>query len=332
MAKAELVLAGEAFDVFVKSLKSEATKAQYTKAIKTYMQFLKVDRITDLLSGDPKMIQARIISFVVEQKEKGLSTSLIQMRLAGIKHFYSMNDITGLNWDKIYSFLGESTRKHKNRPYTRSEIQKLLSLCNYPRDRMIILLMVSSGMRVGALPDLKVRHLTIIEKYRIYRITVYEGTNDEYLTFCTPECTNSIDSWLEYRRRAGEKIIPESYLIREQFDINDSLQVARPKRIKENSIQFFLHEKMIQAGIRQKVNILEGQEKHKGSIRHEVRLSHGMRKMFHTVASQAGVHHVGQRGGVISISTPMKWTVLEPALTGKVKISSSFMCSTSGTT
>ena len=39
------------------------------------------------------------------------------------------------------------------------EISSLLSLCD-ERGKAIVLLMVSTGMRVGALPSIKLRHLT----------------------------------------------------------------------------------------------------------------------------------------------------------------------------
>jgi hypothetical protein len=61
----------------------------------------------------------------------------------------------------------------------------------------IILLMASSGLRVGAIPLLKLRHLEKIDS--IYKITVYEGANEQYYTFCTPECASFIDAYLQYR-------------------------------------------------------------------------------------------------------------------------------------
>jgi hypothetical protein len=55
----------------------------------------------------------------------------------------------------------------------------------------------------------------------IYKITVYEGFKEEYITFTTPECSIAIDNYLNMRERYGEKLIQDSYLIREQFDVRD---------------------------------------------------------------------------------------------------------------
>jgi hypothetical protein len=38
------------------------------------------------------------------------------------------------------------------------------------------------------------------------------------IQFCTPECASFIDEYLDYRQRNGEKLIPEAYLIRNEFD------------------------------------------------------------------------------------------------------------------
>lgn len=43
------------------------------------------------------------------------------------------------------------------------------------RCRVAILLMASTGMRVGAIPLLRIRNLERIEKYSLYKVTVYEN-------------------------------------------------------------------------------------------------------------------------------------------------------------
>jgi site-specific recombinase XerD len=86
------------------------------------------------------------------------------------------------------------------------------------RERVIILLFSSTGMRQGALPELKIGHFKYTEQYGIYEITVYKGFKEEYKTFCSLECASAINSYLDFRKRYGEKITEDSYLIRKQFD------------------------------------------------------------------------------------------------------------------
>ena len=78
------------------------------------------------------------------------------------------------------------------------------------RCKAIVLLLASTGMRIGALSELKIKHLTKISEYNLYQVTVYENTKDEYNTFCTPECAKAIDDYLEYRKTSGEKITDDN--------------------------------------------------------------------------------------------------------------------------
>jgi hypothetical protein len=50
------------------------------------------------------------------------------------------------------------------------------------RGKVAILLMCSSGMRVGA--SLKIRNLEKIDRYGIYKITVYENEDEEFRSDC----------------------------------------------------------------------------------------------------------------------------------------------------
>jgi integrase len=156
------------------------------------------------------------------REELKVASTTINTRIAAVRKFYDCNDIE-LKWKKIKSYVGRArTTKNKgkkDRPYTSLEILKMLEKAD-ERGRAIILLMASTGMRAGALPSLKIRNLERIEKYSLYKITVYENNDEEYITFCTPECGCAIDSYLEYRQRHGEHPLSEdSPLIREEFDM-----------------------------------------------------------------------------------------------------------------
>jgi site-specific recombinase XerD len=62
------------------------------------------------------------------------------------------------------------------------------------RGKVAILLMASSGMRQGSIASLKINHLEKIQD--IYQITVYKNTPQQYITFCSYECANAIDDYL----------------------------------------------------------------------------------------------------------------------------------------
>jgi hypothetical protein len=92
--------------------------------------------------------------------------------------------------------------------------------------------MISSGLRYGAVNILQVGDLEKIEKYNLYKITAYRKSKKfRYYTFCSPECSTLIDSYLSYRKSKDETLKPSSPLIREQFNTKDKLKVNNPKHL-----------------------------------------------------------------------------------------------------
>ena len=153
------------------------------------------------------------------------------------------------------------------------EIKSLLDVSDL-RFKVVISILASTGARIGSL-NLKLSHLE--KKGDVYKFTLYENTNDEYFTFCSPECATYIDSYLEYRTRSGEKLTKESFLIREQFDVNDFEQVRKQGRsVSKDSISNILQSIAVKAGLR-KVN-----HNYTYRERKSVPLAHGFRKFFTT--------------------------------------------------
>ena len=255
---------------FINSIKAEATKKIYERDIKLYMKFCDVTRLSDLLVIiEP---QKQIIRYLTSLRERGLAYNSLSNMLNAIYHFYEMNDVV-LNKKKINMFKGEFARTVIDRAYNHNEIRKVLDVSDV-RMKVIVLLMASSGMRVGALPLLRLRNL---EKFdSIYKITVYEGSNEEYYTFCTPECTSFIDSYFEYRTQNGEKLHKDSFLIRDQFDITDIEQIRnKSKGITVYTVKAVIDNVLVKSGLR----TIDHTIKYK---RKEVAKCHGFRKFFTT--------------------------------------------------
>jgi integrase len=74
-----------------------------------------------------------------------------------LRHFYDINDIL-LNWKKINAFLGQNNKVVNDRAYTKQEIALLLEKAN-ERMKVLILLLASTEMRIGAIPALRIRNL-----------------------------------------------------------------------------------------------------------------------------------------------------------------------------
>jgi integrase len=268
-------------------IKSINTKIHYKWAFSYFLKYLKLEECTILLEKDPRFIEATIIDFIVWMAEdKKLAHNSIKSILAPVLHFFEMNDIV-LNRHKIGKFVPADENSREDRCYTYEEIAKLLEAAD-ERFKVVILLMASTGMRIGAIPGLEIGHISQISSYKLYKIQVYAlSRNDRYYAFCTPECSVAIDSYLAYRERCGETLKPSTPLIREQFDIYDKFHAAHPCRISTDSLEKTMERIIKKAGI---------------NTTGEVMRNHGLRKFAITQMIKAKVGYdareylVGHRG------------------------------------
>jgi integrase len=295
---------------FINSCKSEATKLDYRRALSYFMKYLNIEIDDDdcyakLIDGrDTKIIQADIIDWITHMKDIDLlSPASINLYVAAVRHFYEMNDIT-LNNRRINAFKPEFRNVVEDSPYTREQIKLLLDEAEQ-RNRAIILLLSSSGMRVGALANLKIGDLKPIDKYNIYQITVYKRSKSKYTTFCTPECRKEIDLHLQYRKRYGELIADKSPVFRTTFNRADQFKAANKiKSISTVAIKHVINELLNTTGVRPSVKMTEGMT-HTSNHTSLMEL-HGFRKYFDTTCTAAGMsslytellmgHNVGLKG------------------------------------
>jgi integrase len=217
-----------------------------------------------------------------------------------LNRFYVINDVTTLNWKKIKSYFAEHERTAEDRPYTHSEIQTLLQHSSL-RNRAMILLMASAGLRVGALPLLRIKDLEPIDTdgLKIYKVNVYaKSKKSSYFSFCTPETRTHIDIYLDHRRRWGERLTDDFPLFRTDFNPQaaDSLRAVKP--ISPGRIRRFVGKTLRDCGLR--TVSLEG----KPFRRFNIMANHGFRKFFETNAFRAGMDHMylrrlmGQKSGL----------------------------------
>jgi site-specific recombinase XerD len=243
--------------------------------LKKYREFVAKEDI--FFKSNPRLIEQKIIEFILHLKQQGKSYAAIRIYLAAVKSFYKINDIF-LNDSKISKFLPEQKRVRKDRAYNHKEISKLLEIAE-ERMRVVILLLASTGVRIGSLPELRLRNLERISD-DCYKLTVYENYNQEYMTLCTPECSKAIDNYLDMRSAYGENITSESFLIREQFDIREQFAIRKPRKITHRSLEWKLINLAERSGIRKREH--ETKSKKFSSIRKDVAIAHGFRKFFTT--------------------------------------------------
>ena len=230
--------------IWLEGYNSPSTKRAYKIHLSLFCKYHNIDPDT-LVQLKPDQIKTMVVDYVIhlkkvakpssEKARRGeLSVNSVKTYLGGVQSFLEANDIV-LNWKKIAKYCPEQVANNL-RAYSREEIAKLLSVAD-PRDRCLILLMASTGMRVGAIKSLKLKHLTRLQnESNIGLVSIYAESKDHrYNALMTPECLAAIDAYVDYRRKQHEKITDESYIIRDKY-ATFSKKTNRPNPIAERNI------------------------------------------------------------------------------------------------
>jgi integrase len=293
----------ESFRNFISKFRnSPKTRQDFINWLKMYVRYCNEKINVNVSSGntdvllfdnDTRKIQTIIKKFIDDLYARGLSPSTVRSYYLAVKQFYQSNEIT-LNWPIIKDYLGIMTniKRDYDMPYTYEEIHKMLDNSD-ERERAIILLLASTGMRRGALPELKYGDLKWIDQYNIYEITVYAGFKEEYITYCSMECAYYINLYLDFRKRYGEQITRQSYLIRKQFEtankqglikISDARDPPEKHKITMRNLESIIYRLIYHAGIRQNSN-----KKARLGDRHINMASHSFRKFFENKCLESGI-------------------------------------------
>ena len=265
---------------FMYTVKSQDSQKLYMKYFDYFYQFSNKTP-SELLSMNVKDIETLTIEYVKDMRDNKLSSSSIKGRISPILTFLQLNDVV-VNKKKIVRYFGEEKKTVKDLAYTNGDIQKMLARSKL-RTKVMILIYASTGIRKSAILDLKLKHLKKIPEFNLYKFTIYENSNDEYYTFCTPECASMIDQYIEHRRQAGEKITEESYLVRNDFDWTKNT-AKNPKKLDDKSISATFRKMLIVTGLRE-----DNEPRFK---RHEKAMFHAFRKFFDTTLINANVNQM----------------------------------------
>ena len=267
--------------LWLEQYNSSSTKRSYKIHLSLFCKYhgTNPDALIEL---KPEQLTTMITNYILHLKKVAKQTAgkakrgeicvnSIRPYLAGIQSFLEHNDIV-LNWKKVIKYCPEQVTNNL-RAYTREEIAKLLSIADL-RDRCVILLMASTGMRVGAIKTLKKKHLKQLQE-NIGILTVYADSKSyRYNALVTPECMAMIEEYFEFRKKQCEKITDESYVIRNKFG-TFSRETNRPKPLLEQVINKQMKFLLRKAGLPFE----------------ELQPDHSLRKFFDTTLMNADVAH-----------------------------------------
>jgi integrase len=260
-------------------LRSRQTARVYKSTFSEFIRYLQNIDLKILLEYRHDVIVSKIILYLEYLRNvRKLNYWTIQGHYFAILHFFDINDVY-LNSRKIKKFLpSEDNENYRgmDRPYSMEEVSKILERCDV-RERFIVLLMVSTGMRVGAIPGLRVGDIKKIDEFNLYLVNVYANSRkDRYYVFTTPECAQAIDDYLSYRKRFYEEIRDSSPLIRDKISIDNPFTSRVAKPIGVRALQIIIKAVEKEAGV-----LLKNSR--------EVMRTHGFRKLYVNQLDKSGV-------------------------------------------
>jgi site-specific recombinase XerC len=251
------------YENFKYALRSKDVQRQYPSLLDKFLNFLqyngdlesKCKQLYMLGKENNSLLQSHIIKFCIYQKRRidsnEISEGTLRNYLKPLKLFFEMNDIT-LPWKKIIKGLSSPKQAADDRCPTVEEIKKLL--LDYPdrRLKVIVLVMLSSGVRVGAWNWLKWKHvIPVYDKNNnllAAKLQVYAGEDEEYFSFVTPEAYSALKDYMDFRQLHGEKINGESWLIRDTWQKIDKQHGHRigmakfPKKMDSEGIRRMIYD------------------------------------------------------------------------------------------
>ncbi|MGA9152151.1 MAG: hypothetical protein WBZ36_16375 [Candidatus Nitrosopolaris sp.] len=284
----------DAYSLFLYAMNSPVTRDRYTTRLRRFFSFIGIKgeveeqcRIfIEKVNKDNEFAFRSIISFLHTQKErvdrKEITGSTIRNYIKAIKLFTEMNDIS-ISWKKITRGLPRGRKSADDRAPTLDEIRKIVE---YPDRRIkpIVYTMVSSGIRLGAWDYFRWGHIQpIYRKDEIVaaKILVYAGEDEQYNTYISPEAYRALADWIEFRRKSGETINSDSWVMRNLWDnrvTKGKGWITIPKRLKSSGVKALVENAIWTQGLRKKLP--------PGKRRHEFQADHGFRKFFKSRAEQ----------------------------------------------
>ncbi len=254
--------------LFENSIKTDATRKMYLYFLDNFKNFYKLQSYDSIIAIGESGLQIMVEDYVMMLKKK-IGPNSMRTYMAGIQAFLETNDIE-LRWKKIHRLFPAKTKKTGGRMWTTQDIQVMLSSVRDLRQKALIHFLAASGVRRGAIPDLKLRHLTEMPN-ECRAVLVYDESLEEYTTFIHTEAVYWLEKYLDHRRADGEYIDENSPLFRKTYQLG--IQKVIP--INEDLVMKSVWHAIKISGLR------AGQQKRSG--RYETQTDHGFRKRFNTI-------------------------------------------------
>jgi integrase len=219
------ILQTEVVQIFNAAIKSSVTRDVYERRLLNFLNHMEMTpgEFVALAKDDPSGAEKKIIAFALELEKRHeraeIAAGTVHNCVKCVRLLLEMNDIY-LNWKKISRILPKVRRYALDRIPTTEEISEILDASDI-RGKALTLVLVSSGIREGAIETLHVGDYTPIRsdgQTVAGRLVVYAGHPEQYVALVTFEACVALDKYLEFRKGNNENITNTSPLFRDTFD------------------------------------------------------------------------------------------------------------------
>jgi hypothetical protein len=312
-----------AYQTYLDALDNPYTRKNYEIHFSEFRKALKAsESCNELLKMDGRELEDKIVEHIKQMAKAGTSTSSIRLTLSAVRKFFVENRHENrVNWTWLKGRIPKSNGRIKDRDYTKEELVKMWEQSDIRKKAILSLLM--TGIRKGGISELRVGSLAKITEYRdkerrqhtfeshyIYKLTVYEGSDSEYIAFLTPAGAKAVDRYIEARTMAGEKVTTNSPLIRDAFD---SVNAREPKPVTLGALDMAFTRLTRSIGIRPKEKKKE--EGRKRQDRHDIMLFHGIRKYVNHALVNAGCNMIAKELLIGHAAPGLEGSYLKPTET-----------------
>lgn len=157
----------------------------------------------------PKTHGQQVIDTILENDSASVS---IHAHIASMKALLRAYDLEhGIKW----KYPKQRERKYRDRLPTVAELKYILNNASL-KQKVILLLLISSGMRIGSLEHLRLKDFTYNDEHGLVKINVYSTkTRHQYTTFATKEFWDIFQQWISELKNNNE--IDDNSLIFEKY-------------------------------------------------------------------------------------------------------------------
>jgi integrase/uncharacterized coiled-coil protein SlyX len=281
-------------DYLETACKNKATRKNYSWWLNQFFSFAETNLVEFIQSTKESPIDSRkaIVAYLNHLKGKGNSVSCLNSARYSIQSLLMYGRTREVLTKEEFDLVDfETIRKRvgiekddgivKERMPSPLEIKQFFQLIDL-RGRAAIQFMASSGARVGALEYFKWKHIEPVStnKLKFAKITIYPGTKDEYYSFITPECFETLIQYRKQREFEGETITPESFVFARAKGHGNNDDSA----VTSQALLMYFTERWKQLGLRG-----AGAKKKDNRVRFEFPIFHVWRKWFKTKCESSGM-------------------------------------------